>query len=73
LIDCETRELVDAKGKAYATLSYFWGPQSPSELLNMDGNSLEKIPESVPMTIEDAITITNKLGIRYIWTDRYYI
>ncbi|KAJ9641894.1 hypothetical protein H2201_003718 [Coniosporium apollinis] len=34
---------------------------------------LERLPGDLPDTIEDAITVTQKLGFRYLWIDRYCI
>ena len=67
LVDCETHEIVSAHDYAYAALSYTCGqiehaPHDPSFL-----------PSILPTTIKDAITVTQKLGLRYLWIDRYCI
>lgn len=31
------------------------------------------LPTALPATILDAITVTNRLGFRYLWVDRYCI
>jgi hypothetical protein len=33
----------------------------------------EQLPTKLPRTIEDAITVTQKLDFRYLWVDRYCI
>jgi hypothetical protein len=63
---------VQAKDKVYATLSYFWGFKEPSERLTKDGNALRKLPQSLPMTIQDAIAIIGELRIWCLWIDRYF-
>ncbi|QDS67887.1 hypothetical protein FKW77_008089 [Venturia effusa] len=70
LIDCETREIVSANVHAYegyAALSYVWGQLQHG--LKHNG----ALPQSLPATIEDAIQASVKLGLRYLWIDRYCI
>jgi hypothetical protein len=64
VIDCTSRTLVSYTiGSVYVALSYVWGPQSNS------ADTLAKPSK----TIEDAISVTRALGIRYLWIDRYCI
>jgi hypothetical protein len=70
LIDCQTRTLVPAEDHPYVALSYVWG--SISEIFKFTDGS-EQLPTKIPRTIEDAITVTQKLGFRYLWVDRYCI
>ncbi|CZR67558.1 uncharacterized protein PAC_17457 [Phialocephala subalpina] len=68
MIDCETRKIVPASNNPYIALSYVWGQiSSPSS------SSLEFLPEDLPHTIEDSITVTLRLGLRYLWIDRFCI
>lgn len=69
LIDCRTRTVVPAPdgGVSYAALSYVWGTPGDVE----DG--YDKLPDDLPKTISDAILVTQKLKIRYLWVDRYCI
>ncbi|KAH8590392.1 heterokaryon incompatibility protein-domain-containing protein, partial [Bisporella sp. PMI_857] len=70
LIDCKLREVVLVAGRAfepYATLSYVWGS------VKHDSEHIAKLPSRLPATIEDAIMVTHRLGIRYLWIDRYCI
>jgi len=64
LIDCKTRVVVKASvSRAFVALSYVWGvPGTPL------ANSLPW-----PRVVEDAITVTERLGHRYLWVDRYCI
>jgi hypothetical protein len=70
LIDCQTRALVPAEDHPYVALSYVWG-SIPEVFKFTDGS--EQLPTKIPRTIEDAITITQKLDFRYLWVDRYCI
>ncbi len=70
LIDCRTRTLVPAEDHPYVALSYVWGT-IPEVFKFTDGS--EQLPTKVPRTIEDAITVTQKLDFRYLWVDRYCI
>ena len=63
VLDCQTRQIQNAPDKcSYLTLSYVWGdPTVPSSASEW------------PQTIEDAISVTMKLGYRYLWVDKYCI
>jgi hypothetical protein len=67
LIDCERRVIVPALDHSYVTLSYMWGSASGSIEYS------EILPEDLPCTIEDAVTVTRQVGFRYLWVDRYCI
>jgi len=67
LIDCITSDIILAEDKPYLALSYVWGLGSEvSENQN-------KLPETLPNTIKDAIIVAKTLGYRYLWVDRYCI
>lgn len=55
----------------YATLSYCWGYTHNLRTESRTLESFQKsIPfQSIPKTIREAITVTRKLGIRYLWVD----
>ncbi|PBK64774.1 HET-domain-containing protein [Armillaria solidipes] len=59
----------------YVVLSYVWGEGQPNRLRNRNLDSyIEGIPlENIPKTIMDAITVTHKLGFRYLWVDSFCI
>jgi hypothetical protein len=64
VIDCQSRCVVEAPDRCeYTALSYVWGRPSTSS-----GKILDN---SMPATIQDSITVTLALGIKYIWIDRY--
>ncbi|KAF2114187.1 heterokaryon incompatibility protein-domain-containing protein [Lophiotrema nucula] len=68
-IDCATRQVVSAPDTddAYAALSYVWG----QGYTNVDFSTA--LSDVLPDTIEDAIETTSRLGIKYLWIDRYCI
>jgi hypothetical protein len=69
VIDCTTRRIVFAlKDWKYAALSYVWGSSSPTEPSN-----LNYLPNTIPATIDDAMKVTLRLGLQYLWIDRYCI
>ena len=71
LIDCELRQIVPAlPSYQYSTLSYVWGK---SRSVNNDQYVHNILPMTLPRTIEDAISVTQVLGLRYLWIDRYCI
>ncbi|KAK4454901.1 heterokaryon incompatibility protein-domain-containing protein [Podospora aff. communis PSN243] len=75
LIDCRTRcilPLLNMQGgyPPYIALSYLWGQHRPPPV--PDGGFAE-VPEGIPLTIQDAVTVTTKLGFRYLWIDAYCI
>ncbi|ETS82415.1 hypothetical protein PFICI_04291 [Pestalotiopsis fici W106-1] len=76
-IDCDTKMVETAQAvQPYIALSYVWGPPSPSSAPSEpeDPNADQvPLPEKLPATIEDAITVTKQLGFRYLWVDRYCI
>jgi hypothetical protein len=62
VIDCETRQITPALAQCqYIALSYVWGPSKSTQL------------DDAPKTVNDSIDITQKLGFRYLWIDRYCI
>jgi hypothetical protein len=69
LVDCTMRRIVKGSGQPYIALSYVWGSDSSSTPHPFS----DMLPDDVPNTIRDAITVTQALGFRYIWIDRYCI
>ena len=60
MIDVQARCVVSyPPGHDYVALSYVWGDVSPK------AGDLER--RQLPQTIEDAITVTAKIGIKYLW------
>lgn len=54
----------------YTTLSYYWGNAQFRTTIDNEETHLQKIPFNLlPRTLQDAIEITRRLGIKYIWID----
>lgn len=53
-------------GVPWVALSYVWGHSSGDA-------GPEVFPQALPNTIEDAIKVTEEMGYRYLWVDRYCI
>jgi len=69
VIDCFTRRIVSLRSRdPYTTLSYVWGFAVPEK----SDDSLH-LPDKAPPVIEDAISLTKLLGLRYLWVDQYCI
>jgi hypothetical protein len=65
-IDCDTRLLVKHTSReCCVALSYVWG-SAPHV-------STRSVPNPAARVIDDAITVTKKLGYQYLWVDRYCI
>ncbi|KAK8072908.1 RNase H domain-containing protein [Apiospora saccharicola] len=72
-IDCDNRRLCEAApDMAYTALSYVWGKERPDDGA-LDLDYFAALPALLPLTVENAITLTRQLGIRYLWVDRYCI
>jgi hypothetical protein len=81
VIDCDSLSIVTAPPRCtYIALSYVWAKEN---LVRGDHNmrpepcqplfSATQLPALLSATIVDAITVTAKLGIRYLWIDKYCI
>jgi len=72
LVLVETRNL-SKEDLSYATLSHCWGLSEPRPATTTCSNLSERshnIPYAeMPLTFQDAIDITRKLGKRYLWID----
>ncbi|KAK0712081.1 heterokaryon incompatibility protein-domain-containing protein [Lasiosphaeris hirsuta] len=55
----------------YVALSYCWGGPQPltSTTATIDSNVRGIALKSLPQTLKDAITVTRKMGCRYLWID----
>jgi hypothetical protein len=69
----EFPRLFETKGAVdyYAALSYCWGPdQTGLTTINNIGSRLQRLDMStLSRSIQDAITTTRKIGIKYLWVD----
>ncbi|EWZ97313.1 hypothetical protein NW765_004308 [Fusarium oxysporum] len=62
MLDVNVRKVVDCPDNCdYLALSYVWGGIHPAD------GALEA--GTLPQTIEDAITLTKRLGKKYLWVD----
>lgn len=67
VIDVTTRKMVAATVDFdYAALSYVWGSGNKE-------TTQDSLPNPAPQTIEDAFEVARRLGIPYLWVDRYCI
>lgn len=67
VIDCQSRTLCTIDSNTlYAALSYVWG-DAPTEPL------LDPRIFPIPKTIEDALVVCLRVGMQYLWVDRYCI
>jgi hypothetical protein len=54
----------------YCTLSYSWGAQSHTCVLRQPFPQTLQVPiKNMPRTFHDAISVTKRLGLRYLWID----
>ncbi|KAK0502226.1 heterokaryon incompatibility protein-domain-containing protein [Armillaria luteobubalina] len=56
----------------YVALSYVWGGKQPHSTTTENVESYIKVDiplENIPSTVMDAITVTQKLGLQYLWVD----
>ncbi|TQN69346.1 hypothetical protein CSHISOI_06130 [Colletotrichum shisoi] len=62
----------DSRQGEYVTLSYCWGT-SGKNFKTTSSNLAQQLSEipwaRLPQTIQDAVVVTRKLGIRYLWVD----
>lgn len=80
LIDCVARKLINVGAwplhrPRFAALSYRWGvtPEHKMEQGRESHEGPEDSLSDLPLTIEDAISVTKGLGLRYLWVDQYCI
>ncbi|EPE30962.1 heterokaryon incompatibility protein [Glarea lozoyensis ATCC 20868] len=60
-----------AAGSPYMTLSHRWGTSKPLQLRRETFEQLRAgiLLESLPLTFRDAVLVTRRLSIRYLWID----
>jgi hypothetical protein len=74
VIDCERQIILEVKEPEscrYLALSYVWGESGTRSAQAPKWS--DKLPETLPRVIEDAIILTLKLNHRFLWVDRYCI
>lgn len=68
LIDCKSRRVVRASSdEKYICLSYVWGQNHASTGSGQDPTG------DMPKTVEDAMFVALRLGIPFLWVDKYCI
>jgi hypothetical protein len=74
LIDCTIPGVVVAPQSCkYIALSYVWGNQPQQTVTaRASANGVLDLTE-LPRTVADAIELTRRINIRYLWVDRYCI
>ncbi|KAF2124911.1 HET-domain-containing protein [Dothidotthia symphoricarpi CBS 119687] len=67
---CDSSSILPSD-KSFAALSYVWGASQDFILLSTNIDSLMRgfTPEKLPQTIRDAVTVTRRVGLRYLWVD----
>lgn len=71
LIDCETRRLEYATGgEQYVALSYVWG-QPEKESTEESQCLSSELSSKIPLVVDDAMQVVRRMGLRYLWVDRY--
>jgi serine/threonine protein kinase len=74
LFDCHERKLIVAFDRKYAALSYCWGDVWKSKVMfGQVWSEYARFSSKLPQIIEDAISVTQKLGLRYLWIDQLCI
>ncbi|KAL0944726.1 tol protein [Colletotrichum truncatum] len=77
LIDCETRLITTHRTTDtvhYIALSYVWGSSDSSDQETFRNDAEPRqLPLSLPRVISDAIVVTQSLGYRYLWVDKFCI
>jgi len=67
-------ESLDGTG-IYAALSYVWGERQPNRTTAQNIKRYHTLiePHLIPQTIQDGITVTHNLGVKYLWVDSFCI
>ena len=62
---------IDVESFRYIALSYCWGKSGnlTTTIHNLDTMQTGIKWDTIPQTIKDAILVTRKLGVRYLWVD----
>ncbi|KAF1837046.1 HET-domain-containing protein [Decorospora gaudefroyi] len=73
LINCENMKVVEAGGPCHwLALSYVWGSNTGSVETDTSEAS-SRLPDRLSQTVKDAISVTRRLGYRFLWVDEYCI
>lgn len=68
-------EVLEDPWAPYITLSYVWGKGSShvTTQANLETYKVSIELDRIPQTIQDAITVTHSLGMRFLWVDAFCI
>ena len=67
LIDCILRSVISApEDCVYVALSYVWGTSQVCE-----APSSSPLLDQLPLTVDNSVDVTLRLGYRYLWVDKY--
>lgn len=71
IISAEEDQLNQRTSKAYAALSYCWGtcPAFKSTQSNLSSRTRGFSLSEMPLTLQDAVQVTRRLGLQYLWVD----
>jgi hypothetical protein len=73
VIDCHTRTIIQAPAECqYVALSYVWGCHT-SPTTGTEDQNIQSTLQNAPKVVNDAIDVTLKFHLRYLWVDRYCI
>lgn len=68
VIDCSSRKIVQLpENLQFVALSYCWGHSKEAPKFTL------RLPARTSSVVEDAIVVTRKIGLQYLWVDRHCI
>ncbi|KAK0642909.1 heterokaryon incompatibility protein-domain-containing protein [Cercophora newfieldiana] len=76
LVDCQSLLVVEAPRNAkYIALSYVWKASGSTceTTIDTQNYNMKPLPSPLPLVVRDAIHVTNALGYRYLWIDKFCI
>jgi hypothetical protein len=76
VIHVESREILKIDPEtAYCALSYVWSQAAYSDGKPRCVKHAERLylPEDIPQLVQDALQVTQRLGVQYLWIDSYCI
>lgn len=74
VIDCETRTVIDVpEDYEFAALSYAWGTLNQEDKGVSSASAKGSLPETLPLTVSDAMRVVLELHLKYLWVDKYCI
>jgi hypothetical protein len=70
-LDAVNLKYVGMEILSYAALSYCWGAKQPNATTsaNIKSHLKQMSVATLPLSLQDAVLVTRKLGLRYLWID----